>query len=126
MDALKRFALALLVVCTSAFAAEDKQPQMSPDQKAMMQAWMKFMTPSEGHKMLDGMVGTWETKVTAYLAPGAPPMVSTGVSEISWILGGRYMGEDTAEDFGKRNAVPGELLARLRPQKVTSARDLAD
>jgi PPOX class probable F420-dependent enzyme len=42
------------------------------------------------------------------------------------ILGGRYMGEETAEDFGERNAVPGELLARLRPEKVTSAKDLAD
>jgi len=42
------------------------------------------------------------------------------------ILGGRYMGQETAEDFGKRNAVPGELLARLRPEKVTSAKDLAD
>ena len=42
------------------------------------------------------------------------------------ILGARYMGEDTAEAFGERNAVPGELLARLRPEKVTSAKDLAD
>ena len=42
------------------------------------------------------------------------------------ILGGRYMGEETAEDFGNRNAVPGELLARLRPEKVISAKDLAD
>jgi PPOX class probable F420-dependent enzyme len=42
------------------------------------------------------------------------------------VLGGRYMGEDTAEAFGERNAVPGELLARLRPQTVTSAKDLAD
>jgi hypothetical protein len=42
------------------------------------------------------------------------------------ILGGRYMGEEAAEAFGARNAVPGELLARLRPEKVTSAKDLAD
>ena len=42
------------------------------------------------------------------------------------ILGGRYMGEDTAEAFGERNAVPGELLARLRAEKVVSAKDLAD
>ena len=42
------------------------------------------------------------------------------------ILGGRYMGPDTAEAFGERNAVPGELLVRLRPEKVSSARDLAD
>jgi PPOX class probable F420-dependent enzyme len=42
------------------------------------------------------------------------------------LIGGRYMGEDVAEAFGARNAVPGELLARLTPAKVTSARDLAD
>jgi hypothetical protein len=36
------------------------------------------------------------------------------------------MGEDQAEAFGDRNAVPGELLARLTPAHVTSAKDLAD
>jgi hypothetical protein len=41
-------------------------------------------------------------------------------------LGARYMGEEAAEAFGARNAVPGELLARLTPAKVTSAKDLAD
>ncbi len=41
-------------------------------------------------------------------------------------IGGRYMGADVAEAFGNRNAVPGELLVRLRPHKVTSAKDLAD
>jgi len=42
------------------------------------------------------------------------------------VVGGRYMGEADAEAFGERNAVPGELLARLRPEKVVSAKDLAD
>src|SRR3954468_975838 len=42
------------------------------------------------------------------------------------VIGGRYMGADAAESFGARNAVPGELLVRLRPERVTSARDLAD
>jgi PPOX class probable F420-dependent enzyme len=41
-------------------------------------------------------------------------------------IGGRYMGADGAEAFGRRNAVPGELLARLTPAKVTSAKDVAD
>jgi PPOX class probable F420-dependent enzyme len=35
-------------------------------------------------------------------------------------IGARYMGEDRAEEFGKRNAVPGELVVRLRPTKVIS------
>src|SRR5205807_873960 len=41
-------------------------------------------------------------------------------------IGGRYMGEHDAEAFGARNAVPGELVARLTPERVTSAKDVAD
>jgi PPOX class probable F420-dependent enzyme len=33
-------------------------------------------------------------------------------------IGARYMGADRAEEFGRRNAVPGELVVRLRPVKV--------
>ncbi len=32
-------------------------------------------------------------------------------------IGGRYMGEDQAEAFGKRNAVKGELLVTIHPKK---------
>jgi PPOX class probable F420-dependent enzyme len=41
------------------------------------------------------------------------------------IIGGRYMGADRAEAYGARNGVPGELLCRLRPTRVTSARGVA-
>jgi PPOX class probable F420-dependent enzyme len=40
-------------------------------------------------------------------------------------IGGRYMGNDQAEAFGKRNAVPGELLVRIRPAKVIAYKDVA-
>ena len=30
-------------------------------------------------------------------------------------IAARYMGAERAEEFGKRNAVPGELVVRLRP-----------
>jgi PPOX class probable F420-dependent enzyme len=41
------------------------------------------------------------------------------------VIGGRYMGADRAEEFGRRNAVPGELLVRLRPERVIAAADIA-
>ncbi len=41
-------------------------------------------------------------------------------------IGGRYMGADQAETFGKRNAVPGELLVRVTLDKVVAAKDIAD
>ena len=40
-------------------------------------------------------------------------------------IGGRYMGADRAEEFGRRNAVPGELLVRLHPERVIGAADIA-
>jgi PPOX class probable F420-dependent enzyme len=39
--------------------------------------------------------------------------------------GGRYMGADRAEEFGRRNGVPGELVVRVRPTKVRKAFELA-
>jgi PPOX class probable F420-dependent enzyme len=40
-------------------------------------------------------------------------------------LGARYMGEDRAEEFGKRNGVPGELLVRVPIRKVVAVKNLA-
>ena len=41
-------------------------------------------------------------------------------------IGGRYMGEDRAAEYGARNGVPGELLVRVTATKVIAARDIAD
>jgi PPOX class probable F420-dependent enzyme len=41
------------------------------------------------------------------------------------MIGARYMGADRAEEFGRRNAVPGELLVRLQPERVIAAADVA-
>jgi hypothetical protein len=40
-------------------------------------------------------------------------------------IGGRYMGGERAEEFGRRNGVPGELLVRLRPERVIAETDVA-
>jgi PPOX class probable F420-dependent enzyme len=39
-------------------------------------------------------------------------------------LGARYMGEDRAAEFGRRNAVPGELVVRITPTKVVTTLDI--
>jgi hypothetical protein len=39
-------------------------------------------------------------------------------------IGARYMGADRAEEFGRRNGVPGELVVRLRPVKVIANFDV--
>ncbi len=45
--------------------------------------------------------------------------------DIATRIGGRYMGAGRAEEFGRRNGVPGELIVRVRPTKVISAFDIA-
>lgn len=40
-------------------------------------------------------------------------------------IGARYMGADRAEEFGARNAVPGEYLVRARITGVVAERDVA-
>lgn len=41
------------------------------------------------------------------------------------VIGGRYMGANRAEEFGKRNGVPGEVLVRVTPTKVLARADIA-
>ncbi|MEV0614577.1 PPOX class F420-dependent oxidoreductase [Nonomuraea sp. NPDC050404] len=40
-------------------------------------------------------------------------------------IGRRYMGDDRAEQFGTRNAVPGEFLVRLNIETVIAHRAIA-
>jgi PPOX class probable F420-dependent enzyme len=55
--------------------------------------------------------------------------ISEDVDEMlpwSTAIGGRYMGAANADQFGRRNAVPGELLVRLFPDHVVALRGIAD
>ncbi len=44
--------------------------------------------------------------------------------EMATRIGSRYMGADRAEEFGRRNGVPGEYVVRLRPTRVISTLDV--
>lgn len=44
----------------------------------------------------------------------------------SRLIAARYMGADKAEEFGRRNAVPGELLLRLVPDRTVATAAVAD
>lgn len=41
-------------------------------------------------------------------------------------IASRYVGADHAEDYGRRNGVPGELIVRVAPTKVIKAFNVAD
>jgi PPOX class probable F420-dependent enzyme len=58
---------------------------------------------------------------------GTAELVEDGALLRRWAtrLGGRYMGSDRAEEFGARNAVPGELVVRVTPTRVVGRAEVA-
>jgi PPOX class probable F420-dependent enzyme len=43
---------------------------------------------------------------------------------VATAIGARYMGADRAEEYGRRNGVPGELVVRLTPLRVVADFDV--
>jgi PPOX class probable F420-dependent enzyme len=41
-------------------------------------------------------------------------------------IGGRYMGPDRAEEYGRRNAAPPEMVVRVTPIRIVAKVDIAD
>lgn len=64
----------------------------------------------------------------AYVTAEGPVSVSDDLEELrdfATRIGGRYMGEDRAEEFGERNGVPGELVVRIHIDKIIAKDDVA-
>ena len=64
----------------------------------------------------------------AYVMVEADVTISDDLDEVRRVattIGGRYMGQDRAEEFGARNGVEGELVIRLTPTKIIAHDDVA-
>lgn len=68
--------------------AADAMQGMDPKQMEEMQ---KSMMPNEHHKLLQQFVGEWDVKTKMWMAPGAPPQESTGVSIAKSEFEGRFI-----------------------------------
>ena len=65
----------------------------------MMEAWQRAATPGEAHKRLEAMVGTFDAKVRSTIDPSRPAQESVGTSVNSWVLNGRYVGQEFEGEF---------------------------
>jgi PPOX class probable F420-dependent enzyme len=69
-----------------------------------------------------------ETPPFAYVMVEGTATLSDDPDELlRWatVIGGRYMGADRAEEYGRRNGVPGELLVRVTPSKIVALAEIA-
>jgi hypothetical protein len=86
---------AAALFATLALAQEGKKaPEMTPEQKAEMEAYMKAGTPGAPHQMLAATAGNYDLKIKSWQEPGAPPMEESGTGTRTMILGGRVCVED--------------------------------
>jgi hypothetical protein len=83
--------LALAAIPALPALGQDKQPAPAPAMGAEMDAMMKSMSPGPQHKLLAQRVGDWTYTNKMWMAPGQPPMESSGTMHGEMILGGRYL-----------------------------------
>ena len=79
----------------------------------------------------DGRIAlTVDEEIAPYafvLVEGVAEIIDDLVESKKWAtrIGARYMGADQAEAFGERNGVPGELLVRVKVNKIVAQKELA-
>jgi hypothetical protein len=95
-----KIAAALLLIASTAALADEPKKEMSAEEKAMMEKYMKAATPGPEHQQMAKMAGKWKLQVTSWMTPGAPPMKSEGTAEFKPALGGRVMEEEVHGDMG--------------------------
>ncbi len=91
-----------LLLATLALAQErDEHPQMTPEQMAEMEAYMKAGTPGAPHQALASTTGSYDLKIKSWHEPGGPAMEETGTASRTMGLDGRVLMEDvTASMMG--------------------------
>jgi len=78
---------------SSAWAADAKQPAMTPEQQAEMKAYQAAGTPGEPHRRLAAMAGNYNVKIRSWHEPGAPAMEESGTARRTMALDGRVLVE---------------------------------
>jgi hypothetical protein len=82
-----------LVAVTSFVAAQD-MPEMTAEQQAEMEAYMKAGTPGPQHAAMAETAGTYDVALKSWMEPGGPPMESSGTATRKMSLDGRVMIEE--------------------------------
>ena len=118
------------------FLASDGRPLVAPVWFIVDNGQLVFNTGAESAK---GRALTRDPRVVLCADDPHPPFSFVQVQgiattydgagdllDIATRIAGRYMGADRADEFGRRNGVPGELVVRVQPTKVNAAFRVAD
>jgi PPOX class probable F420-dependent enzyme len=115
---------------------QDGRPHVAPIWFDLDGDELVFMT---GHDTVKGKAIRRDGRVCLCVDDERPPFAFVMIEGIAtasedpaalryWAtrIGGRYMGAEAADAYGARNAVPGELLVRVKPTRVVAYSAIAD
>ncbi len=115
---------------------KDGSPHVVPVWVAVDGEQIVFTTGVETAK---GKAMRRDPRVSLCVDDDAPPFAFVTVSgtvelitdldevlEWATVIGGRYMGADRAEEFGRRNGVEGEYLVRVTPTRIIGELAVSD
>jgi PPOX class probable F420-dependent enzyme len=119
-----------------AFLASDGRPLVTPVWFVVDNGELVFNTERRTPK---GRALERDPRVTICVDDPHPPYSFVQVQGVATVTedpkdvlaiatrtGARYMGADRADEFGRRNAVAGEVVVRVRPTKVIAGFDISD
>jgi len=78
--------------------SQDAQPKQ-PSKEEMDKIWAEMSAPTEEHKKLGAMAGTWDCEMTMF-EPGAEPKVEKGVSTVKPAINGLCMLSEHKSQMG--------------------------
>ncbi len=94
-----RTSIVAALLAVPAFAQEGEMPQMTPEQQAEMEAYMKAGALGPQHELMAKHAGTFDVAVKSWMDPAAPPMESKAVAIRTLHMGGRVMHEEFQGDM---------------------------
>jgi len=90
-----RLFVGVIIIVNLLFAQEK-----APDMQAMMKIYMEASTPGDAHKKFDDLVGSWDVATTMWMnGQENPPTTSKSTAELKWVLGGRFLQQETKGEF---------------------------
>jgi PPOX class probable F420-dependent enzyme len=118
------------------YLASDGRPLVAPFWFVVDDGELAFNT---GKNTAKGRALARDPRVAMHVDDSQPPYAYVQVQGVASIsedpqdvldiatrAGGRYMGADRAEEYGRRNGVPGELVVRIKPARVLTAFNVAE
>ena len=93
-------AAAIALLAKLALAQTGNQPpQMTPEQKAEMEAYTKAGTPGAPHRTLASSAGSYDLKIKSWHEAGGTAMEDTGTAKRTMALDGRVLIEEVSSSM---------------------------